>query len=89
MNPPPSSLFARTAPFHPPRVAAPAAVMAHHAAVSQPPHPPAQVVMHPAPPPASPGLRGEGDVQWIVGWIRDLLVIAMAIANLLHSSGGH
>ena len=85
MNPPPSSLFTRTAPFHPLRVAHPAAVIAQH-------HPVAHAVTHQ--PPATqvqpgPALRGEGDVQWIVGWIRDLLVIAMAIANLLHASGGH
>jgi hypothetical protein len=88
MNPPPSSLFARTAPFHPPRVApSHPVVITQHAPTAQP------VAAHhalPLPVPAQPGpLRGEGDVQWIVGWIRDLLVIAMAIANLLHSSGGH
>lgn len=33
--------------------------------------------------------RSEMDVQWIVGWLRDLLVIAMAITNLLHAGGGH
>lgn len=47
---------------------------------------------HPPPPPplaALPASRTETDVQWIVGWLRDLLVIAMAITNLLHAGGGH
>jgi hypothetical protein len=48
---------------------------------------PPRVPLHVAPPVAA--RRSEADVQWIVGWIRDILVIAMAIANLLHASGGH
>lgn len=43
----------------------------------------------PLPHPAVAPARSENDVQWIVGWLRDLLVIAMAITNLLHASGGH
>lgn len=33
--------------------------------------------------------RTERDVQWVVGWLRDLLVIAMSIANLIHVGAGH
>lgn len=34
-----------------------------------------------------PAKRSEADVQWVVGWIRDILVIAMSVGNLLHLAG--
>jgi hypothetical protein len=65
--------------------------------VNPPYHPPYPVIapqhhVHPATPqaPPAPGsVRTESEVQWIVGWVRDLLVIAMSVANLVHVGGGH
>ena len=50
-------------------------------------HPPLHMTAAPtyhAPPPPAAAPRTDSDVQWIVGWIRDLLVIAMSLANLAH-----
>lgn len=91
MNPPTQGwpALGAIAPLHarPAPLAAPAG--RHHAGLQVPAIAPA-----PAPPPAPPApmvpaARPEADVQWIVGWLRDLLVIAMAITNLLHAGGGH
>ena len=50
----------------------------YHPGTTQPVH------QHHTPMPAVQHQRSEADAQWIVGWIRDILVIAMSVANLLH-----
>lgn len=83
MNPPPAALM-RTPPLT-------GTVPGWHQAAAAPTPVPLPPSVAAAAPVAGPDTaRSESDVRWIVGWVRDLLVIAMAVANLLHIDGsGH